>query len=205
MHVLLRKVFVGKSFFTADIVVASSRETCTHSRQSHHALIHRNELDVHNRCAMQVWLNYQRQSTLGWNINQVLLDLTGGVFSVFQLCMEAYAKEDMSAITGDPVKFGLGSVSIVFDVMFIVQHYWLYKLNNAKLSEDAPKGYTMVTPDQLDVSQRHPSASDEQRLLASATTSVSEEGVSRSQLSHGNSMSVESLPQSPPNEPSHEV
>lgn len=142
---------------------------------------------------------------MGWNINQVLLDFTGGVFSVFQLCMEAYAKEDMSAITGDPVKFGLGSVSIVFDIMFMVQHYCLYKQNNAKLSEDAPKGYTMVSPEQLHASQRQSSAPDEQRLLASATTSVSEEGLSRTQLSRSNSMSVESPPHSPPDTVHHEV
>lgn len=154
---------------------------------------------------MQVWLNYKRQSTLGWNINQVLLDFSGGVFSVFQLCMEAYAKEDMSAITGDPVKFGLGSVSIVFDLMFMVQHYHMYKGNNAKLSEDAPKGYTMVTPEQLDASQRHASASDQQRLLPSATTSISEEGTPGPTLSKSNSLDVVSLPRSPPNEPDQEV
>ena len=152
-----------------------------------------------------MWLNYKRQSTRGWNINQVLLDFTGGVFSVFQLCMEAYAKDDMSAITGDPVKFGLGSVSIVFDIMFMVQHYCLYKSNNTKLSDDAAKGYTMVSPEQLNASTRERQGTDEQRLLASATTSISEEGVPGPQLSTSNSMDVVSIPHSPPNESEHEV
>ena len=142
---------------------------------------------------------------MGWNINQVLLDFTGGVFSVFQLCMEAYAKDDMSAISGDPVKFGLGSVSIVFDIMFMVQHYCLYKSNNAKLSDDAAKGYTMVAPDQLNASATDRQGTDEQRLLASATTSISEEGVSGPQLSTSHSMGAASIPHSPPNEPEHEV
>ena len=138
---------------------------------------------------LQVWLNYKRQSTLGWNINQVLLDFSGGIFSLFQLCMEAFVKADMSAISGDPVKFGLGLVTVVFDVMFMVQHYSLYKVNNAKLLEEAPKArYTMVSPAQS--GSRRSSQQDEQLLLASATTSVSEEGTSGPQLTASNSLDV---------------
>ena len=137
---------------------------------------------------------------MGWNINQVLLDFSGGFFSVFQLCTEAYAKDDLSAITGDPVKFGLGLVSVVFDIMFMIQHYSLYKENNALLQEDASKAYTMVSADQLDASQRRGENSDEQRLLVSATPSISEEGMSGPQLSKSNSLDVVSPPHSPPNE-----
>jgi hypothetical protein len=36
-------------------------------------------------------------------------------------------KEDWSGIAGDPVKFGLGLVSMVFDVAFMVQHYVLFR------------------------------------------------------------------------------
>lgn len=140
----------------------------------------------------QVWLNYKRQSTLGWNINQVLLDFSGGFFSMFQLCMEAFVKEDLSAITGDPVKFGLGLVSVIFDVMFMIQHYSLYRENNVKCLEEAPKArYTMVSVDQ----SRQGSQQEEQRLLtASASTSVSEEGLSGPQLSKTNSIDTVALP-----------
>ena len=34
--------------------------------------------------------------------------------------------DDWSGVTGDPVKFGLGFVSIVFDIIFMWQHYVLY-------------------------------------------------------------------------------
>ena len=95
----------------------------------------------------------------------------------------------MSAISGDPVKFGLGLVTVVFDVMFMVQHYSLYKVNNAKLLEEAPKArYTMVSPAQS--GSRRSSQQDEQLLLASATTSVSEEGTSGPQLTASNSLDV---------------
>ena len=144
--------------------------------------------------SLQVWLNYKRQSTLGWNINQVFLDFSGGFFSVFQLCMEALVKSDWTAITGDPVKFGLGLVSVVFDIMFMIQHYSLYRDNNAKLLEEAPKArYTMVSPEQS--SSRRSSQQDEQPLLASAAVSVSEEGMSGPQLSKSNSLDIVSSPQ----------
>lgn len=82
----------------------------------------------------QAWANYQRKSTAGWSINQILLDVTGGVLSIAQLVIDSSLQSDWSGITGNPVKLGLANVSIVFDVVFMVQHYVLYKGN--KLEED---------------------------------------------------------------------
>ncbi|KAK9830379.1 hypothetical protein WJX72_011439 [[Myrmecia] bisecta] len=73
----------------------------------------------------QAWLNYKRRSTVGWNIGTVLLDIFGGLLSLFQLFLEAVMKNDWSSVTGDPVKFGLGFVSVAFDIIFMVQHYIL--------------------------------------------------------------------------------
>jgi cystinosin len=54
--------------------------------------------------------------------------------------------DDWSGVTGDPVKFGLGFVSIFFDIIFIIQHYVVYRNSNSlehetyqKLSEDDKK------------------------------------------------------------------
>ena len=74
----------------------------------------------------QVYLNYHRKSTVGWNITNVLLDFTGGALSVFQLCVDSYLNNDWTEIAGDPVKFGLGSASMFFDIIFMIQHYCLY-------------------------------------------------------------------------------
>lgn len=38
---------------------------------------------------LQVVLNYQRQSTVGWNIWNVLLDFEGGLLSLVQLLLDA--------------------------------------------------------------------------------------------------------------------
>jgi len=104
-------------------------------------------------------MNYRRQSTKGWSIGNVLLDFTGGSFSLIQMFLQAYnngeTKQTLSFpirntyvklectqiivlidvsltdkwkfIFGDPTKFGLGVFSIFFDVVFIIQHYCLYR------------------------------------------------------------------------------
>ena len=80
----------------------------------------------------QAWANYQRKSTAGWSINQILLDVIGGVLSIAQLVIDSSLQSDWSGITGNPVKLGLGNVSIIFDIIFMVQHYILYKGNKAE-------------------------------------------------------------------------
>lgn len=43
-----------------------------------------------------------------------------------QLLLDASLQGDWSGVTGNPVKFGLGYISIFFDIIFITQHYVLY-------------------------------------------------------------------------------
>ncbi|KAF2361909.1 PQ-loop repeat [Trinorchestia longiramus] len=75
----------------------------------------------------QAFYNYRRKSTSGWSIGNVLLDFTGGTLSIAQMFVIAYNYNDWSSIFGDPTKFGLGLFSMIFDVLFIVQHYVLYR------------------------------------------------------------------------------
>ncbi|KAI9849587.1 MAG: hypothetical protein M1838_000097 [Thelocarpon superellum] len=75
----------------------------------------------------QAWVNYKRQSTVGWSIHQILLDVAGGVLSILQLVLDSSLQNDWSGLTGNPVKLGLGNISIFFDVIFVVQHYCLYR------------------------------------------------------------------------------
>ena len=71
----------------------------------------------------QVWLNYKRKSTIGWTIHNVLLDFTGGLTSTTQLFVDARSWKEVVA---DFPKLGLGSISMFFDIIFLVQHYVLY-------------------------------------------------------------------------------
>ena len=71
----------------------------------------------------QAYVNYKRKSTVGWSISQILLDFAGGIMSILQLVIDASLQADWSGVSGNPVKFGLGNISILFDVIFMTQHY----------------------------------------------------------------------------------
>lgn len=48
----------------------------------------------------QVYLNYILKSTVGWHIQNVILDFTGGILSIAQLIMDAFNMDDLSGIKG---------------------------------------------------------------------------------------------------------
>ncbi|XP_033736970.1 cystinosin-like [Pecten maximus] len=77
----------------------------------------------------QAYMNYRRKSTVGWSIGNVLLDFTGGSLSLLQMFLLAYNSDDWGSLFGDPTKFGLGAFSILFDLLFMTQHYCLYRGN----------------------------------------------------------------------------
>ncbi|OJD12322.1 hypothetical protein AJ78_07054 [Emergomyces pasteurianus Ep9510] len=75
----------------------------------------------------QAWVNYKRKSTVGWSISAILFDFSGGVLSVLQLLMDSALEDDWSGITGNPIKLLLGNVSVFFDIIFMLQHYVIYR------------------------------------------------------------------------------
>jgi cystinosin len=79
------------------------------------------------KCVPQVYLNYKRQSTVGWPIQNVLLDLTGGVCSFLQEFVDAYNKDDFGIFTTNLPKLFLAIETIIFDFVFIFQHFVLYR------------------------------------------------------------------------------
>ncbi|QUC18866.1 uncharacterized protein UV8b_03107 [Ustilaginoidea virens] len=88
----------------------------------------------------QILVNYRNKSTKGWSIWQITLDFAGGVLSVAQQAIDSYLQHDWSGLTGNPVKFALGNVSMVYDCVFFAQHYVLYSGSHAtrgSLEEDS--------------------------------------------------------------------
>lgn len=85
----------------------------------------------------QVALNVRRKSTDGWNVWNILLDFPGGLLSVLQLVFDCADMGDWTGITGNLAKFGLGFVSIVFDLVFMLQHYVLYTPDDPTVVEVA--------------------------------------------------------------------
>eukprot|EP01132_Coremiostelium_polycephalum_P008470 gene8470-10403_t len=70
------------------------------------------------------------KSTIGWSIGNVLLDFSGGILSFVQMIIDSVIIDNWSKIfVGDPVKLGLSLISIGFDLLFMVQHYILYRKN----------------------------------------------------------------------------
>ena len=98
--------------------------------------------------APQAYFNYRRRSTDGWSIGNILLDLTGGIVSTAQEVLDGVATGDLSNVLGNPVKLGLGLVSIVYDLFFCAQHYLWYphpkealkkeEAENRPVDEDEP-------------------------------------------------------------------
>lgn len=75
----------------------------------------------------QAILNYRRKSTVGWSIGNILLDFTGGSMDIVQMVLQGANTNDWTGFYGNVVKFGLGLVSMIFDILFIIQHYILYR------------------------------------------------------------------------------
>ena len=65
--------------------------------------------------------------------SQPVAGASGSVLSILQLMIDSSLQRDWSGLTGNPVKLGLGNVSIFFDLIFITQHYILYR--DARKSE----------------------------------------------------------------------
>lgn len=78
----------------------------------------------------QVYMNYKRQSTVGWSIINVLLDFTGGSLSILQIFLDGANTGSWNVFGGggafNVAKFCLGFLSMVFDIIFMIQHYVLY-------------------------------------------------------------------------------
>lgn len=55
-----------------------------------------------------------------------MLDFTGGFFSLMQTFVDGYETGSIDLAGTNSVKFGLGLLSMIFDVIFMTQHYVLY-------------------------------------------------------------------------------
>ncbi|KAF2022266.1 L-cystine transporter-like protein [Aaosphaeria arxii CBS 175.79] len=84
----------------------------------------------------QAWINYKRKSTSGWSIYTITLDFSGGIMSLAQVMIDSTLQGSWEGVTGNPVKFGLGNITLLFDLIFLYQHYWLYRKAPGTADED---------------------------------------------------------------------
>jgi len=104
----------------------------------------------------QVYMNWKDKSTVGWSIENVLLDLIGGVLSLLQQVLSGYNTNDWTFVTENVPKFIIGMESIVICIVFIVQHYVLYH-GNESTARGSPKERkeSPPTPDGLQTETMH--------------------------------------------------
>jgi cystinosin len=58
---------------------------------------------------------------------------------MLQLLIDSSLQADWSGLTGNPVKFGLANISLLFDIIFITQHYVLYGAVEEKDEREHPE------------------------------------------------------------------
>ncbi|KAK4056745.1 mannose-1-phosphate guanyltransferase [Microbotryomycetes sp. JL221] len=93
----------------------------------------------------QALLNYQRKSTIGWSIENILLDMTGGLLSLLQLFLDAWIDHQnnpdsagetwLKTVFGNPGKLGLSVLAIFFDLVFVMQHFVWYRDSTLTLQD----------------------------------------------------------------------
>ena len=84
----------------------------------------------------QVVMNIKRKSTTGWSIGNVLLDFIGGSLSMFQSIFDSWLNDNWEGLTGNWVKMGLGVCSLVFDLVFVLQHYVIYRERSSQNNDE---------------------------------------------------------------------
>ncbi|KAL8038774.1 hypothetical protein ABFX02_11G129800 [Erythranthe guttata] len=79
----------------------------------------------------QAILNFQRKSTIGFSIGNILLDFFGGVTNYGQMAVQSIDQNSWVNFYGNMGKTMISLVSIFFDVLFMFQHYVLYRNKKA--------------------------------------------------------------------------
>ncbi|GMH23902.1 hypothetical protein Nepgr_025745 [Nepenthes gracilis] len=74
----------------------------------------------------QAFMNFYRKSTDGFSIGNILLDFLGGVANVAQMAVQSLDQNSWVNFYGNIGKTIISLVSIMYDILFICQHYVLY-------------------------------------------------------------------------------
>ncbi|CAN6448935.1 unnamed protein product [Victoria cruziana] len=74
----------------------------------------------------QAVMNFARKSTVGWSIGNILLDLLGGVTNFAQMGVQSIDQRSLINFYGNMGKLLLSLEVVLFDLLFVIQHYVLY-------------------------------------------------------------------------------
>ena len=73
----------------------------------------------------------------------MVFDLIGGTASLLQMIFIAVNNDDAASVTGNPGKFGTGVVTVVFEVIFLLQKYVIYPVDK-KRNPTTINGYVEI-------------------------------------------------------------
>ena len=103
----------------------------------------------------QAIMNYIRKSTKGWSILNIFLDFTGGCFSIIQILLIGANTGNWNVFAGggsfNIAKFFLGFTSMVFDLIFMFQHYILYPPRKQIVVETDEYGESLIPMDHREI------------------------------------------------------
>ncbi|XP_042378935.1 cystinosin homolog [Zingiber officinale] len=78
----------------------------------------------------QAFMNFQRKSTVGWSIGNILLDLVGGLLNFAQMGIQSIDQNTLVNFYGNIGKTLLSVEVVLFDALFILQHYVFYPVKD---------------------------------------------------------------------------
>ncbi|MCO5553285.1 hypothetical protein L7F22_006806 [Adiantum nelumboides] len=116
----------------------------------------------------QAWMNYQRKSTSGYSIENILLDLFGSFTNLVQMGVQSLDQGSLVNFVGNVGKLLFCAVVLVYDSIFVVQHFCLYKLPDQpsfRISLLSEKQSKAATAGESDVSSQY---NDDKKQLSHA-------------------------------------
>jgi len=94
----------------------------------------------------QAYLNYVNKSTRGYSIYISVMDFSGSILSLVQLSIDALLTPGgFRSVIGNPLKFWLGWISIVFDIIFALQHWVFYPAKKSSTYLDVYENEQRIT------------------------------------------------------------
>ncbi|KAI3713259.1 hypothetical protein L1987_71833 [Smallanthus sonchifolius] len=88
----------------------------------------------------QAIMNSKWKSTIGFRMDNILLDLLGGLTNYGQMAVQSIDQHSWVNFYGNIGKTLLSLVSIFFDFLFIVQHFLLYPVKKTEKSPSPDPG-----------------------------------------------------------------
>ena len=82
-------------------------------------------------------------------MENVVLDLIGGVCSIAQSVVDALDAKDIYIIIGNPIKLTLGLICLTFDIIFIFQYFY-YKTQGLEDIEPLLVQDTVINQEDLE-------------------------------------------------------